>query len=448
MTEPDATTLGPLTQRRGAPPRPALRVLFSGTAARHEVHALRAGATPIGRGVDSVLGIRLDADPRLSRQHARVVVDEEGARLINDSQHGTLKNGAPVEEAPLDDGDLIQVGDTFLIYRWLPADLVDAKVPSLLGVSPAAVRLRSTARLVGPTASSVLLLGPTGTGKEVMARALHDESGRRGRFVVANPTGMPDALVERELFGEAPVPAPGARGTRPGWLREAEGGTLFLDEVGALPLSLQPRLVRVLDERRALPVGSSAPLPVDVRVIAASNADLDLLVREGRLRADLYARLAEITVHLPPLLARREDVLPLLLSSLPAGHAPLEPALVAALLLYPWPYHVREVQKVGTELGVLGVGRPLLTLDLVAERLRPPRSPTPVVVAVTGSKREPGPIPDKDELVHLLKKHHHVIADVARATGRSRKQVYRWLDKHGLRHLAADKDRDLDDDSA
>lgn len=461
MTEPDATTLGPLAQRRGAPPRPTLRVLFSGTAPRLELHALRAGATPIGRGVDSVQGIRLDADPRLSRQHARVVLGDEGARLINDSQHGTLKNGVPVDDAPLDDGDLVQLGDTFLIFRWLPADLVDAKVPSLLGVSPAAVRLRSTARLVGPTPSPVLLLGPTGTGKEVMARALHDESGRRGRFVLANPTGMPDAVAERELFGEVPAAKSGTPGPRVGWLRQAEGGTLFLDEVGALPLSLQPRLVRVLDERRALAVGSTAPAPVDVRVIAASNADLDLLVREGRLRADLYARLAEITVHLPPLSARREDVLPLLLSSLPAGHAPLEPALVAALLQYPWPYHVREVKKVGTELGVLGAGRPLLTLDLVAERLKPPRLPTPaaspaaspaaVPPAAVPGKRDPGPIPDKGELEQLLKRHHFVIADVARATGRSRKQVYRWLDKHGLRHMAADaadRERELDDDGS
>ena len=193
MTQADDTTMGPQTLRSGAVSRPVLRVLASGGAARSDVHALHPGVTPIGRGVDSVAGVRLDGDPRLSRQHARVVLEGEVARLVNDSGYGTLKNGEQIDAAVLVDGDLIQVGDSFLLFRRLLTDVVDAVVPFIVGVSPEAVRLRATVRLVGPTPSPVLLLGATGTGKEVMARALHALSGRRGPCVGVTCTGLPAA---------------------------------------------------------------------------------------------------------------------------------------------------------------------------------------------------------------------------------------------------------------
>ena len=444
MTEADDTTMGPQALRSGAASRPILRVLFTAGAPRHQVHALHQGVTAIGRGVDSVAGVRLEGDPRLSRQHARVELDGEVARLVNDSSYGTLKNGQAVDSAVLADGDLIQVGDSMLMFRRLPTDVVDVAVPGILGVSPEAVRLRATARLVGPTSSPVLLLGATGTGKEVMARALHAESARRGPFVAFTCTGLPAEVAEVELFGRSGGSSQGVEGA----LRRAQGGTIFLDEIGELPLAVQPRLVRVLDERRALAVGGSAAYDVDARVIVSSGADLAPAVQAGRLRADLYARLAEITVTLPSMTARREDVLPLLESALPKGHAPLEPALVAALLAYPWPYGVREVLKVATELGVRGAGQPLLTHDLVGERLRASPPPAPLAEAAGKQPSAREHIPDKAELLTLLKQHGFVIADVARATGRSRKQVYRWLDKHDLRKLVAERDGGLDDESS
>jgi DNA-binding NtrC family response regulator len=441
----DATTLGPEAERARAAPRPALRLVYAPGGARGGLYALAPGQTPIGRAVDSVLGVRVDADPRMSRHHATLLVADDGrVRLKNESKHPALRNGEPLQEGALADGDVLQLGDSFFVLRLVPADVVDAPVQSLLGVSPAAVRLRSTVQLIAPTNASVLILGPTGAGKEVMARALHERSGRRGQLVAVNTTAIPETLAESMLFGHVSGAFTGATSDHVGTFLQAKGGTLFLDEIGDLPLSLQPKLLRALDERRVTPVGSRESIPVDARIIAATNADLEDKVRRGAFRGDLYARLAEITVRLPPLSARREDVMPLLESALPKGHAPLEPALVAALLRYDWPFNVREVIKVATELAVRGAGRALLTLDLVEDRLRAPERdararstgahPMPSL-ATDGARAAPErePVPSKEQLVALLEKHQHVISDVARSTGRSRKQVYRWMDQYGLR---------------
>jgi DNA-binding NtrC family response regulator len=446
----DATTLGPETSRVRTPPRAMLRLLFAAGAPKSEVFALAQGDTQIGRSVDAVFGIRVDADPRMSRHHDTVQWDGARARIKSESKHAPQRNGAAFEDTELADGDVIQLGDSFFVFRLVPTDVVDGPVPRILGVSPAAVRLRSSVHLIGPTAASVLILGPTGAGKDVMARALHDASARRGPFVAVNTTAIPESLAESTLFGHVAGAFTGASADHPGTFKQAHGGTLFLDEIGDLPLALQPKLLRALDERRITPVGARETVPVDVRIVAATNADLEARVHEGKFRGDLFARLAEITVRMPPLVERREDVLPLVVSALPKGHAPIEAALARALLLYDWPYNVREVMKVATELSVRGAGRELLTLDLVEERLRsrPSLSSPPstgaggaITAPRTGASGksetvERDPVPDKEQLVALLAKHAGVISEVARATGRSRKQVYRWLDQHGLRDRA------------
>jgi DNA-binding NtrC family response regulator len=444
----DATTLGPETSRARTPPRAILRLLYAAGALRSDVFALHAGKNEIGRAVDSVMGIRVDSDPRMSRHHATLSVDDTGARIVNESKHTAQRNGVAFDAAPLVDGDVVQLGDSFFVYRLVPTDVIDSVVPKIVGVSPGAVRLRSTVHLIGPTTASVLVLGPTGAGKEVMAHALHAASGRKGSLVAVNTTAIPETLAESTLFGHVAGAFTGATSDHPGTFKQAHGGTLFLDEIGDLPLALQPKLLRALDERRITPVGGRESVPVDVRIIAATNADLEGRVVDGKFRGDLYARLAEITVRIPPLVQRREDVLPLLASALPAGHPPLEAALVRALLVYDWPYNVREVVKVATELSVRGAQRDLLTLDLVEERLRarasttPTDAPPPAGPGATGARAtldgEREPVPDKEQLVALLKKHNGVISEVARVTGRSRKQVYRWLDQHGLRDRAKD----------
>src|SRR5690606_26557664 len=179
----------------------------------------------------------------------------------------------------------------------------------LVGDSPPMAELRDILQRVAATPSTVLLQGESGTGKEVVARALHRMSGRRERaFVPVNCAAIPSELIESELFGHVKGAFTGATSSRNGLFYYANGGTLFLDEISELPLSMQSRLLRVLEERRLRPVGSEREIPVDVRIVAASNRDLQQAVRDGLFREDLYFRLAVVDIQVPPLRERLGDV--------------------------------------------------------------------------------------------------------------------------------------------
>ena len=211
-----------------------------------------------------------------------------------------------------------------------------------------------TLRRIAPSAASVLIRGESGTGKELVARALHCQSPRTDKpFVAFNAAAVPETLAEAELFGARKGAYTGSDRDRKGLFVEAEGGSLFIDELAGMPLSLQGKLLRVLQEREVLPVGASKPIPVDVRVVSALNVDPLKLVREGLLRKDLYYRLSVVRLHVPPLRERVEDIallanlfLERLAREQGLGHRRLSPRAVRLLVSHDWPGNVRELQNV------------------------------------------------------------------------------------------------------
>jgi DNA-binding NtrC family response regulator len=222
-----------------------------------------------------------------------------------------------------------------------------------IGQSPAFLRVQALVSRIADSEASVLITGESGTGKEVLARALHDASRRKaGPFIAVNCAAMPEALLESELFGHVKGAFTDARANRVGLFQQAEGGTLLLDEVGELPLSLQPKLLRALQERVVRPVGGDKERPFDARIIAATNRDLETAVEQARFREDLFFRLNVISVELPPLRLRGNDVLLLaqhfLARAAERAHKPvlgLSPRAAARLLAWTWPGNVRELQN-------------------------------------------------------------------------------------------------------
>jgi transcriptional regulator with PAS, ATPase and Fis domain len=280
----------------------------------------------------------------------------------------------------------------------------------------------------------ILIGGATGTGKEVVARAIHTLSGRTGAFVAVNCGALPATLVESELFGVKKGAFSGAVADRPGLLRAADGGTLLLDEIGDLPLAAQVAFLRVLQEREVLAVGDTRARPVDLRVVAASHHSLPALVEAGRFRADLYARLAGFTLNLPTLRERRDDlglIIARLLARARATTARLTPPAAALLLTHDWPLNVRELeQRLTTALALAGA-------DPISEAHLPLIVPPPL------RSDEPDDNDDADDdddagederarLVALLTRHRGNVTEVARAVGRSRLQVYRWMRRYQL----------------
>ena len=379
-------------------------------------------------------------DERVSRRHAVLRFDAKArsATIEDLSRSGTFVQGRKVAQAPLNEGDIVRVGDSFFLFRFeSEAELADdasQKLPALVGPSAALSALRRTILLVGGSEATVVILGESGTGKELVARALHEQSRRRGPFVAVNCAAIPEALLESQFFGHVAGAFTGAKSDARGWFRAAEGGTLFLDEIGELPLLLQPKLLRAVEERAVTPVGATQPLRTDVRIVAATNRDLG---DRERFRGDLFARISEFALEVPPLRARREDILPILFRLLDERVPELDPELVEALLLYDYPHNARDVRRVATQLSVRGAGQERWELSLLDRALTsaPPLAPLKQESqppTVTESEEPEGRAPTRDELVELLRVHRGVVADVARETGRSRKQVYRWLTQHGL----------------
>ena len=246
----------------------------------------------------------------------------------------------------------------------------------LVGRSQAMERVYETMRTAASARSTVLIVGESGTGKELVAKALHRLSPRAsGPFVTVNSGSLPPDLLESNLFGHVRGSFTGAVADKKGLFKVADGGTIFFDEIGTIPPDTQSKLLRVLQEREFLPVGAVEPIRSDVRVVAATNADLNRLVGEGRFREDLYYRLCVITINLPPLRDRKEDI-PLLVEALVARAAaengralpPVTPAAMKALLDHDWPGNVRELENVLERALVLGPG--VIDVEQLPEAVR------------------------------------------------------------------------------
>jgi sigma-54-specific transcriptional regulator len=236
-------------------------------------------------------------------------------------------------------------------------------------------------RQIAPSDATVLVIGETGTGKEIVARHIHELGPRAGQpFVAVNCGAFPETLVESELFGHERGAFTGATSAKPGWFEAAQGGTLFLDEIGDLPLAVQVKLLRVLQEREVVRLGSRQPLPIDVRLVAATNVDLDQAVAAGRFREDLYYRLGVALLALPPLRERPGDILPLAgyflrLYGQRLGNVPatLSPEAEGRLLAHGWPGNIRELENVIHSALLVARGATIAAGDLPLRDL--PRAP-------------------------------------------------------------------------
>ncbi len=258
--------------------------------------------------------------------------------------------------------------DRLLTLPESPEGALSIRAKALVFNDPQSRALIEQVERVAATEASVLIIGETGTGKELIARHLHRESGRRGPFVAVNCGAFSENLIDAELFGHEAGAFTGAQQARAGWFEAAQGGTLFLDEIGDLPLTLQVKLLRVLQERQVVRLGSRRPVDVDVRLVAATNVDLARAVEAGHFRRDLYYRLNIAQLRLPPLAERPADILALAehfialyARRLRLGTLRLSPAARTALLQHRWPGNIRELENVihyalivsqGPEIGI------------------------------------------------------------------------------------------------
>jgi two-component system, NtrC family, response regulator GlrR len=292
--------------------------------------------------------------------------------------------------------------------------------------------LLAEALLVARSDASVLIRGDSGTGKELLAKAIHEASARAARpFVAVNCSAIPESLLESELFGHVKGAFTGALSNHRGLFQAADGGTLFLDEIGDMPPALQVKLLRVLQERSVRPVGASQPVAIDVRILSATHRDLDAMLADGSFREDLFYRLNVVTLALPTLAERREDI-PLLaqhfLTQIAArtgrrihGFAP---DALRALATAAWPGNVRQLHNVVEQVCALATA-PLIPLALVQRALRTPG------VEVLGYAQARQRF-EREYLVGLLKLTDGNVADAARLAERNRTEFYRLLGKHGL----------------
>ena len=374
---------------------------------------------------------------RLFRRGAEFILEDAG------STNGSYVNGRRVTSSPVGERDVIEIGRVFMTLRTTntpveepPGDLdseeTEPTPAGLVTLLPDVARSLADLRLVASSILCLVLVGETGTGKEVLARAVHELSRRTGPFVAVNCGALTETLAESQLFGHVRGAFSGAVADAPGFVRAAHGGTLLLDEVNDLHRSAQAALLRVLQEREVVPVGGARPQAVDVRFVAASAEPLDDAVQTGRFRADLLARLSGFTHKLPPLRERREDV-GLLVSRLlrkigvvDSDSPQLEPELALALLRYDWPLNVRELEQLLRRGWLLAKDGVILAEQAFSDPTATASDEaTEIVLSLEESEL-------RHRLLAALETSGGNVMEAARELGKAPAQVYRWMKRFSV----------------
>ena len=396
-------------------------------------------------------------DQAVSRNHVRIAATSDSRWLLHDlsSRNGTIVNGRYVSEHLLEALDEVRVGDAIFKFvdegasAFVPFRIDGSRgktappaLPDLVGGCQMDAIARDIAA-IAKTELTCMILGETGTGKEVVARALHRLSERKGSLQAINCAAIPQNLLESELFGYRRGAFSGADRDKPGLIKLADDGTLFLDEIGDMPLDAQAKLLRVLQSKEVFPLGATTAERVDVRVACATHQNLRERVRDGRFRGDLFARLNEHAVSLPPLRNRKEDIY-LLAKTFAARYGRPDVGLtfsfMLALVHYDWPYNVRELESCIKRGLALTSGGPLdakqLPEDVAAHMKeygdkRRPTDRKPVEIPAPAPLAKRG-APTEAELRALLERHEGNVAAVGRELGKERMQVHRWLKKYGI----------------
>jgi transcriptional regulator with GAF, ATPase, and Fis domain len=440
--------------RERNPPRAELRVVMPPDLAT--TIPIPTERVEFGRQADRESDRTL-MDASVSRKHFAIEWDAaSGCHTGVDlgSRYGSFVNSIPaVARLPLVDGAVIRLGPTVVAIYQASTDAQEggagaASHDAIPGEAPLARALRGDVARVAADPSPVLLVGETGTGKEHIAEEIHRLSGRKGELVAVNCAALTPALIESQLFGHTRGAFTGADEAQRGLFREADAGTLLLDEIGELPIDLQPKLLRAIQEREVRPVGSTRTFAVDVRVIAATNRDLTAQVERGGFRRDLYGRLSLWEIAIPPLRRRRGDLFLwlerlrarwLTERSRPPAARPwaFEGRAAEALLLREWRDNLRGVDRlvhalVGRETRA-GDDEPITFAGLPAwlwEKTTTGTHDAPPSPSEAPAARA---APTRDELAQTLVRNHGSIRATARYYGRDRKQIYRWMDAFGLR---------------
>jgi transcriptional regulator with PAS, ATPase and Fis domain len=349
-----------------------------------------------------------------------------------------------MKSALLENGDVLRIGTWIAVLTQASGNFQEI-APNVWG-SDTLQNALAPLRLAAPTDLPIVLEGETGTGKEVVARAVHLWSRRPGPFVGVNCAALPEALAEGELFGYRKGAFTGAERNSPGYFRSAEGGTLLLDEVSDLPLTVQGKLLRVLEEREVQPLGEIRSIPIDVRIVVASQTSLMDAVRKGRFRPDLLARLDGLTLPLPPLRWRKEDV-PKLFSLFLRTHATgpipaLDADLVERLCVHDWPFNVRELCQLGKQLLILHGGVSTLGARHLPARIGAHTPSTDLTNESPKSSLTTESTPTLPMLLSALRASGGNVAHASAMLGITRQRAYRMMEAHAvdLDALRAEKD--------